>query len=79
MREDDLKYLLQLVQYNELARANKKVRFTPHVTINILYCNQLLAAAKCEKGPGKKKPKANSVYVTNAVRLSFLPRLIQQK
>ena len=67
MKEDVSKDLLQ---YNELARANNKVRQTPHATINILRRNQLLAAAEYEKGLGKKKPKANSVYVKNAVRIS---------
>ena len=67
MREDDLKDFLQ---YDELARVNNKVRQTPHATINILRRNQLLAAAKYDKGLGTKKPKANSVYVKNAVRLS---------
>jgi hypothetical protein len=59
-----------VLEYDELVRTNNKVRHTPHATINILRRNQLLAAAEYEKGLGKKKPKANSVYVHNAVRLS---------
>ena len=59
-----------VLEYDELARANNKVRQTPHATINILRRNQLLAAAEYEKGLGTKKPKANSVYVYNTLRLS---------
>lgn len=58
-----------ILEYDELVRTNNKVRHTPHATINILRRNQLLAAAEYEKGLGKKKPKANSVYVNNAIRL----------
>jgi hypothetical protein len=61
---------LERVEYEELARANNLVRETPHATINILRRSQLKAAAEYEKGLGTKRPKPNSIYVRNAIRLS---------
>ncbi|KAL7545723.1 hypothetical protein ACHAWF_009077 [Thalassiosira exigua] len=58
------------LEYDELVKANNEVRHTPHATINILRRSQLAAAAEYEKGLGEKRPKANSIYVRNAVRLS---------
>ena len=63
-----------LVQYDELAMANDKVRQTPHATINILRRSQLNAAAEYEKGLGEKRPKANSIYVRNVRRISDVMR-----
>ncbi|KAL9185980.1 hypothetical protein ACHAXT_005218 [Thalassiosira profunda] len=59
-----------LLAYDELVEANNRVRRTPHATINILRRSQLNAAAEYEKGLGEKRPKANSIYVRNARRLS---------
>mmetsp|Transcript_14274 Transcript_14274/g.34485 ORF Transcript_14274/g.34485 Transcript_14274/m.34485 type:complete len:457 (+) Transcript_14274:114-1484(+) len=59
-----------LLRYDALVAANNRVRRTPHATINILRRSQLTAAGEYEKGLGKKRPKANSIYVRNAVRLS---------
>ena len=58
------------LEYDELVKANNKLRQTPHATINILRRNQLNAAGEYEKGLGEKRPKANAIYVRNAVRLS---------
>ncbi|KAL7533050.1 hypothetical protein ACHAXR_006274 [Thalassiosira sp. AJA248-18] len=58
------------IGYDELVKANNRVRQTPHATINILRRSQLTAAGEYEKGLGEKRPKANSIYVRNAVRLS---------
>ena len=58
------------LQYGELATANDLVRRTPHATINILRRTQLKAAGEFEKGLGDKKPKANSIYVRNAIRVA---------
>ncbi|KAL7517052.1 hypothetical protein ACHAWX_006536 [Stephanocyclus meneghinianus] len=55
---------------SELAIANNKVRMTPHATINILRRSQLTAAAEYKKGLGEKKPKPNSIYVRNALKLN---------
>lgn len=59
-----------LLEYDELVEANNRVRRTPHATINILRRSQLSAAGEYERGLGEKQPKANSIYVQNAVRLS---------
>ena len=59
-----------LLEYDEVIQANNRVRQTPHATINILRRSQLIAAAEYEKGLGDKKPKANSIYVRNTIRLS---------
>mmetsp|Transcript_19985 Transcript_19985/g.42059 ORF Transcript_19985/g.42059 Transcript_19985/m.42059 type:complete len:441 (+) Transcript_19985:169-1491(+) len=59
----------QTLQYDELVKANNRVRQTPHATINILRRSQLTAAGEYEKGLGVKRPKANSIYVRNAARL----------
>jgi hypothetical protein len=59
-----------LIDYEVLSQANNRVRQTPHATINILRRSQLTAAGEYESGLGKKKPKANSIYVRNAIRLS---------
>jgi len=58
------------LEYDVLARANDIVRRTPHATINILRRVQLNAAGEYEKGLGDKRPKANSIYVRNAVRVA---------
>lgn len=58
------------LEYHDLVEANNRVRQTPHATINILRRSQLNAAAEYERGLGEKRPKANSIYVRNAVRLS---------
>ena len=63
-----------LLEYDELAMANDKVRQTPHATINILRRSQLNAAAEYEKGLGEKRPKANSIYVRNVRRISDVMR-----
>jgi hypothetical protein len=52
-----------------LGEANNKVRMTPHATINILRRSQLNAAAQYEKGLGSKRPKPNSIYVRNTLKL----------
>ena len=57
------------VTYNELVEANNQVRMTPHATINILRRSQLNAAAQYEKGLGVKRPKPNSIYVRNTLKL----------
>jgi hypothetical protein len=59
-----------LIDYEVLSQANNRVRQMPHATINILRRSQLTAAGEYESGLGKKKPKANSIYVRNAIRLS---------
>jgi hypothetical protein len=59
-----------LLEYDGVVQANNRVRQTPHATINILRRSQLIAAAEYEKGLGDKKPKANSIYVRNTIRLS---------
>ncbi len=59
-----------LIGYEALSRANDRVRQTPHATINILRRSQLLAAGMYESGLGSKKPKPNSIYVRNALRLA---------
>lgn len=60
----------QALDYDALVEANNRVRKTPHATINILRRSQLVAAGEYEKGLGEKRPKPNSIYVRNAVRLS---------
>lgn len=60
----------ETIEYEELATANNLVRRTKHATINILRRSQLDAAAEYEKGLGAKRPKPNSIYVRNAIRLS---------
>jgi hypothetical protein len=55
--------------YNDLENANNRVRMTPHATINILRRSQLNAAAQYEKGLGEKRPKPNSIYVRNTLKL----------
>ena len=57
-----------------LVKANNRVRQTPHATINILRRSQLTAAEKYEKGLGGKRPKPNSIYVRNAMRLAEVLR-----
>lgn len=57
------------ISIGSLADANNKVRMTPHATINILRRSQLNAAAQYEKGLGVKKPKPNSIYVRNTLKL----------
>lgn len=59
-----------LLEYDQMVMANNRVRQTPHATINILRRSQLLAAGEYEKGLGEKRPKANSIYARNAVRLA---------
>lgn len=59
-----------LIDYEELKKSNNRVRQSPHATINILRRSQLTAAGEYESGLGKKKPKPNSIYVRNAIRLS---------
>jgi hypothetical protein len=59
-----------LTDYKLLSQANNRIRQTPHATINILRRAQLNAAGEYESRLGKKKPKANSIYVRNAIRLS---------
>jgi len=59
-----------LIEYKALSQANNRVRQTPHATINILRRSQLTAAGEYENLLGKKKSKANSIYVRNAIRLS---------
>jgi len=58
------------LDYDAIAKANDKVRHTPHATINILRRSQLLAAGEYEKSLGDKKPRANSIYVRNALRIA---------
>ena len=58
------------IEFEELVSSNNLVRHTPHTTINILRRSQLKAAAEYEKGLGAKRPKPNSIYVRNAIRLS---------
>jgi len=58
------------LEYDQLVKANNIVRRTPHATINILRRSQLTAAGEYEKGLGEKRPKANSIYVRNALRIS---------
>jgi hypothetical protein len=58
------------MRYSDLANANNKVRMTPHATINILRRSQLTAAERYEKGLGDKKPKPNSIYVRNTLKLN---------
>ncbi len=58
------------IGFEELATSNNLVRRTKHATINILRRSQLDAAAEYEKGLGEKRPKPNSIYVRNAIRLS---------
>lgn len=60
----------ETIEFEELATANNLVRRTKHATINILRRSQLDAAAEYEKGLGAKRPKPNSIYVRNAIRLS---------
>ena len=57
------------ISANDLTSANNKVRMTPHATINILRRSQLNAAARYEKSLGDKRPKPNSIYVRNALKL----------
>ncbi len=59
-----------ILDYDILARANNRVRQTPHATINILRRSQLAKAGDYEKSLGQKGPKPNSIYVRNVVRLS---------
>ncbi|KAL7430576.1 hypothetical protein ACHAXM_002259 [Skeletonema potamos] len=61
---------VETIEFEALAASNNLVRRTPHATINILRRSQLEAAAEYEKGLGVKRPKPNSIYVRNAVRLS---------
>lgn len=58
------------LEYDKLVVANDLVRRTPHATINILRRAQLQAAGEFEKGLGDKRPKANSIYVRNAIRVA---------
>ena len=59
---------------SELSDANNKVRMSPHATINILRRSQLNAAAQYEKELGEKKPKPNSIYVKNTMKLINMKR-----
>ena len=61
---------VETIVFEALAASNNLVRQTPHATINILRRSQLKAAAEYEKGLGEKRPKPNSIYVRNAIRLS---------
>ena len=60
----------ETIEFDQLATSNNLVRHTPHATINILRRSQLNAAAEYEKGLGARRPKPNSIYVRNAIRLS---------
>ena len=60
----------ETIEFDELSTSNNLVRHTPHATINILRRSQLNAAAEYEKGLGARRPKPNSIYVRNAIRLS---------
>jgi len=59
-----------ILEYDEIAKANDRVRQTPHATVNILRRSQLNAAAEYEKNLGYKRPKPNSIYVRNTRRLA---------
>jgi len=59
-----------ILEYDEISKANNKVRQTPHATVNILRRSQLNAAAEYEKNLGYKRPKPNSIYVRNTRRLA---------
>ena len=59
-----------ILEYDEISKANDRVRQTPHATINILRRSQLNAAAEYEKSLGDKRPKPNSIYVRNTRRLA---------
>ena len=61
---------IEPIGFDDLAASNNLVRHTPHATINILRRSQLEAASEYEKGLGAKRPKPNSIYVQNAIRLS---------
>ena len=59
-----------ILEYDEISKANDRVRQTPHATVNILRRSQLNAAAEYEKNLGDKRPKPNSIYVRNTRRLA---------